>query len=213
MGTKFEEVERVPPTTDVEHIKTTVDSIGERLDEVVARQEFTEEIASATILEGDKTMKEYGAEIAKKTAKEVLKQIDKNEDGIIQPKEFISWGGEMLNGEGFKMLLITLLSITFDYIYSYLLTLFAVNEGGILTLIGKLIAFTIVTYGYKTVLGKVDRSKGDMATAIKLRDEEIEQHKQDKQANRLAIELLRHDNNNLSKENEELKKEVYRLRN
>ena len=83
-----------------------------RLRKIEERQDLIEEVTSTTIVNADNSLKG----IVENTVKETIRQMDKNKDGKISNSEFMIWGSEMLNGQGFKMLLLTLCSITFKYL-------------------------------------------------------------------------------------------------
>ena len=83
-----------------------LEEMDERLKKVELGHDKIEKIASATIMEGDKTMKDYGTQIAIKAAKHAIKEFKKqadehgNNDGQTSVKEGIDYGMSLFNGNG-----------------------------------------------------------------------------------------------------------------
>jgi len=184
-------------------IKNELKSVADRLDLLedannsitMHMNECVEEAMNFKIDEKvEKTLKnvEKGVDLIAKSIPN-LKKMDLNGDGKVSAKEFLYWGGEMLNTQGFKMLLLTLFSITFSFLTDYLMTLLQMDDGGPLNMIVKLIAFAILTYGYKGVIFKLDKTKEDLVAIIKQKEDRIRELQDMVQADKLAISMLEYD--------------------
>lgn len=122
----------------------------------------------------------------------VLKKIDKNDDGKVTFDEFVTWGGELLNGEGFKMLLFTIGSIVFMVLSDLIIGYFdLVAQDSIWGVIGKLIAVAILTYGWKTVTANMDKEKKKLVKVINEKVKIIKEKDEIIHAQNIAIEILK----------------------
>lgn len=122
----------------------------------------------------------------------IKKSIDKNKDGKISIDEVVTWGGELLNGEGFKMLLFTLGSIVFMIVSDLVIDYFdLIAQNSIWGIIGKIVAVALLTYGWKTVTANMDKEKKKLVAIIQKKDETIRQKDEVIHADHLAIEMLK----------------------
>ena len=183
------------------------------LEEVKERMDTIEEIASTSIINADNSMRQH----IRSTVEETIAQMDKNKDGIISLGEAVSFGKETLNGEGFKTLLVTLGTLIFNYLWNYALDAwFTIDTGNPFGFIGSLVVAAIMIYSFKGTTAKIERNYSKVLASKDGKIKNLEKHneelKQDKQADRLAIEILRHDAEkdrrvieDLRQENEKLK--------
>jgi len=141
-----------------------------RLRKLEDDQESLKEIASATILEGDKTMKEYGAEIAKQAAEAVFEKMDTNKDGRISKKEAADFGLETMNGSSL-MLILTILFTT--VLSAGFMLLRNIIDLDIFVLILQItIPNSLITYVAKRVIDKLSGKAGNMKDYIKILEED-----------------------------------------
>ena len=105
--------------------------------------------------------------------KKITDALDTNKDGKISKEEVVN----MLNGDGFKMLLICVFSIIVQSISDDIilfikmnLNLADSNNGDVITF---LIPSLILMYGMKDITGKMDNEKRELQKIILLREEDI----------------------------------------
>lgn len=153
----------------------------------------------------EKSIKEQLDDIPNVVKNIVRDEMDLNKDGRTTLAEGLEYVGKVFNGEGFKILLVTLGSVIFNYIYDFILnTYFSIENGHPLTFIGGLVFASILTYAYKNVMSHVDSTYAEIMERKDLKiDDLLNKLKtaQDQvQADKLAIELLKHDCENYEKE-------------